>query len=369
MGSAALHHLALRGLRAIGIERATPGHEGSSSHGDSRAIRLAYFEHPSYVPLLRRAYDNWRDLERRTGERLLQVTGVLEAGPGGCALLEGSIRSCLEHELPHEQLTARQVAERFPAFDLPADWEAVIQPDGGFLRPERAIQAHLKIALARGAETRLGQVVVGVEPRAGGARVILADGGVIDAGAVILAGGAWMGELAPVLAPRLTLTRQVLAWFEPARRDLVAPDRFPVFLLQTKDDLVYGFPDIDGAGVKAASHLPGRALARAGDARQDATPEDADGVLAALERLIPAAAGPVRSLRTCIYTHAPDGDFILGPHPDWPQLVLASPCSGHGFKFASVIGEILADLATTGATPHDISRFAVDRFGPVAPDA
>ncbi len=167
MGSAALHHLALRGLRAIGIERATPGHEGSSSHGDSRAIRLAYFEHPSYVPLLRRAYDNWRDLERRTGERLLQVTGVLEAGPGGCALLEGSIRSCLEHELPHEQLTARQVAERFPAFDLPADWEAVIQPDGGFLRPERAIQAHLKIALARGAETRLGQVVVGVEPRQG----------------------------------------------------------------------------------------------------------------------------------------------------------------------------------------------------------
>jgi sarcosine oxidase len=155
----------------------------------------------------------------------------------------------------------------------------------------------------------------------------------------------------------------VLAWFDPARPELVTPERFPVFLLESEDEIIYGFPDLAGTGVKAASHLPGRVLDRAGDAAQNGDAADAGPVAAMLSRYIPGAAGPVRQLKTCIYTHSPDEDFILDRHPLYPQIVLASPCSGHGFKFASVIGEVLADLATEGATPHDISRFGLGRLG------
>jgi sarcosine oxidase len=171
-----------------------------------------------------------------------------------------------------------------------------------------------------------------------------------------------MGELFPMLKPHLRLTRQVLGWFAPAQPALVTPDRFPVFMLEDGDDFLYGFPDFAGTGVKAASHRPGRELARAGDAKQDGDAADAARISDMLTRYIPAAAGPVRDIKTCIYTYTPDEDFILDTHPLHRQIVLASPCSGHGFKFASVIGEILADLATAGSTPHDISRFRLDRF-------
>jgi sarcosine oxidase len=186
---------------------------------------------------------------------------------------------------------------------------------------------------------------------------------IIEAGSVIVSAGAWAGELFPEIGAHLRLTRQVLAWFAPAQPALVSPARLPVFMLESERDFLYGFPDLAGTGVKAASHLPGRTLAAAGDARQDADAADAARIGEMLARYIPAAAGRVRNLKTCIYTHTPDEDFILDVHPLHPRIVLASPCSGHGFKFASVIGEILADLATVGSTSHDISRFRLDRFG------
>jgi sarcosine oxidase len=364
MGSAALYHLAARGRRVIGIERATPGHIGGSSHGESRIIRMAYFEHPSYVPLLRRAYENWRALEKATGARLMTITGILEAGIPGAGVVQGSLAAARLHDLPHEMLSARAVAERFPAFTLPDHWEAVYQPDAGLLRPERAIDAHVAAALGLGAEVRTGSVVRAIQPTAaGGVRLTADDGTAIEAGSAIVSAGAWIGELFPELGRHLTLTRQVLGWFDPARPALVTPDRFPVFLLESETDIIYGFPDFAGTGVKAASHLHGRVLSSAGAARQDADAKDAGQISHALARYVPAAAGPVRSLKTCIYSNTADQDFILGPHAAFPQIVLASPCSGHGFKFASVIGEILADLATSGTTPHDISRFRLDRLG------
>jgi len=363
MGSAALYHLASRGQRVIGLERATPGHEGGSSHGESRIIRMAYFEHPSYVPLLRRAYENWRALERATGAGLLTITGILESGIPGATVFDGARRAAVEHGLPHEMLSARQVAGRFPAFDVPNHWETLFEADGGFLRPELAIDTHIAAARGLGAEVRTHTEMTSVEPTAGGVRLKTADGGEIEAGAVIVSAGAWIGELFPELKPHLRLTRQVLAWFDLARPELVTPDRFPVFLLESEDEIIYGFPDLAGTGVKAASHLPGRVLDRAGDAAQNGGAADAEPVAAMLSRYIPGAAGPVRQLKTCIYTHSPDEDFILDRHPLYPQIVLASPCSGHGFKFASVIGEVLADLATEGATPHDISRFGLGRLG------
>jgi len=363
MGSAAVYHLAARGQRAIGLERATPGHDGGSSHGESRIIRMAYFEHPSYVPLLRRAYENWRALERATGTELLTITGILQAGIPDSKVVSGAAAAARMHDLPHEMLSAGQVVERFPAFTLPSHWESLFEADGGFLRPERAIDTHIAAAKGLGAEIRTHTAVTSIEPTAGGVRLKTDDGAVIEAGSVVVSAGAWIGELFPELGRHLRLTRQALGWFEPVQPALVTPDRFPVFLLESEENIVYGFPDLAGTGVKVGSHLPGRQLDRAGDASQDGDMADAAPVLDMLVRYVPAAAGQVRSLKTCIYTHTPDEDFIIDRHALHPRIVLASPCSGHGFKFASVIGEILADLATAGTTPHDISRFRLDRLG------
>jgi sarcosine oxidase len=362
MGSAALYHLAARGQRVIGLERVTPGHDGGSSHGESRIIRMAYFEHPSYVPLLRRAYENWRALERATGTELLTITGILEAGIPGSAVVRGAEAAARLHDLPHEMLSARQVAGRFPAFALPSHWEGLFEADGGFLRPERAITTYIAAARELGATVRTHAEVTSIEPTTGGVRLRTDDGAVIEAGSIIVSAGAWIGELFPELGQHLRLTRQVLGWFEPVRPALVTSDLFPVFLLESEENIVYGFPNLAGTGVKVGSHLPGRQLDRAGEASQDGDMADAAPIRDMLVRYIPAAAGAVRNLKTCIYTHTPDEDFVVDKHKLYPQIVLASPCSGHGFKFASAIGEILADLATVGTTPHDISRFRLNRF-------
>lgn len=360
MGAAALHELAGRGARVLGIERFEPGHDRGSSHGESRAIRLSYFEHPSYVPLLRRAYAKWRALEAESGEVLLTTTGILEAGRPGSPIVQGSALASLEHAIPHEMLDAAEVALRFPALRLPEDWTALYQPDGGFIRPERAVRAFAAGARTRGATVWTGTRVAAIRP--GPAAVTVeTDRGQVEAARVVVATGPWIGEFAPELAPHLLLTRQVLGWFTPREPALVRPERFPVFVLDGAEDTWYGFPDFAGTGVKAASHRKGRVLAGADDLRQDGDGDDAARIRAGL-RFVPAADGPLARLQTCIYTRAPDDFFVLDRSAADPRIVLASPCSGHGFKFASVIGEILADLAIEGRTAHDIGRFGLDRF-------
>jgi sarcosine oxidase len=367
-GSAALYHLALRGLRVVGLERATPGHEGGSSHGESRIVRMAYFEHPSYVPLVRAAYRNWRALEAASGQPVITTTGILETGYPGSNLVRATLASAVEHGLPHEVLGGRAASARFPAFDLPADWEAVFQPDAGALSADKAIRLHVEGARAAGAEVRNAVAVAGIEPGDASVRLVLQDGSALEVGAVVVSAGGWIGELVPDLAPHLTLTRQVVGWFSPSAPAMTGPDRLPVFLLETDAhayapaDVIYGFPDFAGTGVKAASHNHGRVLASADAARQDANEAEVDPVLATLRRLIPAAAGPVRQVKTCIYTSTLDEHFIVDRHPSDPRIVLASACSGHGFKFASVLGEILADLATGRDVQHDISRFGLERL-------
>jgi len=362
MGSAALFHLARRGVRAVGIDRFSPGHDRGSSHGESRIIRLAYFEHPSYVPLLRRAYENWRELEARSGEDLLTITGILEAGPPESPLVAGSLKACRLHAIDHDIMDGGEISRRFPAFALPPAYRGVWQRDGGYLKPELAVRTHARLAVAAGAQILTTQTVRAVTPRPGHIAIDLGDR-VIEAGAVIISAGAWIGELVPQLQPHLRLTRQVLCWYRPAAPALFAPGRLPVFIVESEDDAVYGFPDFAGTGFKCASHRIGRTLRHADDARQDAVPEDAGPTNAFLDRYMPQARGRLEAMKTCIYTRTPDEDFILDSHPADPRLVIASPCSGHGFKFASVIGEILADLATEGATPHDISRLSLARLG------
>ncbi|MFT3809334.1 MAG: N-methyl-L-tryptophan oxidase [Micropepsaceae bacterium] len=361
MGSAALYHLARRGAAVIGIDRYAPPHDHGSSHGESRIIRLAYFEHPSYVPLLRRAYENWRALECLSGEDLLTITGIVEAGPPGSALVAGSLEACRLHGIDHTEMDGAEISARFPAFDLPRDYRGVFQKNGGYLKPERAIAAHLRLAEAAGAET-LTTAVRAITPRAGHIAVDLGDR-VIEAGRVIVAAGPWIADLVPELRPHLRLTQQTLCWYRPRDPTPFAPGRLPVFIVESEDDAVYGFPDFAGSGFKCASHRVGPDIAHASDPRHAPTSNDEAPTHRFLERFMPDAPGSLNAMKTCIYTRTPDEDFILDTHPRDPRIVVASPCSGHGFKFASVIGEILADLATAGSTRHDIARLGLARFG------
>jgi sarcosine oxidase len=362
MGSATTYALAQRGIRVIGIDRFEPPHARGSSHGESRVIRLSYFEDPAYVPLLQLAFEQWRRLESQAGERVLTTTGVMEAGYKGAPLVEGSVRSAVQHNLRYEVLRPSEVNRRFPAFSLPADWECVFQPDGGVLRPEKAIQLFLSAAQGSGAQFRLNTIVRDVAPVADHVEVQLESGETIAAGSVVLCAGPWIPELVPELHRHLILTRQPLVWFRPNDPRLVRADRMPIFFLQTRDDLIYGFPDLFGSGVKVASHLSGGDLPGPSAPASEATDDEKRHLGAVLKRYVPAASGEPYRATTCTYTRAPDGHFVLGLHPRHPQIVVASPCSGHGFKFASVFGEVLADLATKQTTDKPIELFRPDRF-------
>jgi sarcosine oxidase len=358
-GASAAWQLARRGQRVIGFEQFAPGHDRGSSHGESRIIRLAYSEHPSYVPLLRSAYAGWRSLETATGREVMTITGILEAGRPGSRVVAGCLASAREHALPHEVLTPGEAMRRFPAFRLPTDWTAVWQPDGGFLRAELAVSLLVEQARHAGAVIRPGARVEAIEPGTAAVRLRIGED-VVEAGAVVVAAGSWIRELVPLLGLRLVLTEQVLAWFAPLRPGLFAPGRFPVFILEGEENW-YGFPDFAGTGLKVAAHDPGRPLPSPAALRPGAGPEHEARLRRLLERHIPDGAGELLRTRTCIYTSTADGHFILDHHPEDRRIVLASACSGHGFKFGPALGEILADLATTGRTAHDIGLFRLAR--------
>ena len=362
MGSAALASLARRGRRVVGIDRFAPGHDRGSSHGATRVIRLGYFEHPSYVPLLRAAYPLWRELEARSGVPLLTVTGIVEMGVPASDLVAGTLRASLLHGLDHDILDAPGLMKRFPALRVPEDFVGVFQPDGGFVRAESTIAALIAEARGAGADLRVAERVLAVEPQRGGVRVVT-ERGAIAAGCAIVGAGPWVRSLVREIPARVT--RQVLGWFEPrnaVQAALLAPGRFPVFLLQSQDGLFYGFPADGSAGVKAAKHDQAGDTVDPDACDRTVSAADEATIRAMLEAHVPGAAGRLLTATTCLYSMAPDGDFILDRLPEHPEILVASPCSGHGFKFAPLIGEILADLAGDGATAHDISRFALSRF-------
>ena len=356
MGSAAAWQLARRGKRVLGLDRFVAGHVHGSSHGGTRIIRLGYFEHPSYVPLVRRAYASWHELESASGQSLVRITGIAEIGPPDGELVTGTLKAARMHALPHTVLAAPELMRRLP-FRVPSDYVGVLQPDGGFLRLEPALRVLLDLAQAAGAELRTSEAVRAIVPGRGSVRV-RTDGGEVEAGAAVVAAGPWVKKLIPDLQAPLRVTRQVMAWFEPLDPAPFAADRFPVFLLETPYGVYYGFPR-DEVGVKVAKHYHGHEVVDPDACDRVVSSSDEALIRPVLADHLPAANGALVSAATCLYTMAPDGDFIIdsmGP------IIVASPCSGHGFKFAPVIGEIVADLVTTGTTAHDISRFRLDRF-------
>jgi sarcosine oxidase len=358
MGSAALYHLARRGKRVLGLERFDLLHERGSSHGLTRIIRLAYFEHPDYVPLLRRAYELWRELEAEAGEQLLRITGIIE---GGGTIGEGVLRSCSDHDLAHEVLNGAEVTSRFPAFRLPDEMQVVYQEDGGFVVPERCIVAHVAGALARGAELRAHERVLEWEETGGEVRV-RTERGVVEAERLIVTAGAWSDEVARLPAGSVRAVRQVLAWFQPTRPELFTAERMPVFNLILDGDHFYGFPAYGIPGVKLGRY---ERQGESGDPdaiSREPTSHDEVRLRELAALYLPEGNGPTVALKTCLFELSPDEHFLIGPHPDVPSAIVAAGFSGHGFKFCSVVGEILADLALDGETSHDIGLFRPARF-------
>ncbi len=361
MGSAAVYHAARRGQRVLGLERFDIPHTMGSSHGITRIIRLAYHEHPSYVPLLRRAYELWRELQALAGEQLLYITGSLDAGTAGTGIVERSRQSCDLHGLPYDLLTGTALSQRFPGFRLPGDAQALFQPNGGFLLPERCIVAHTTAAEALGAEVHRREQVLAWEPMRDGVRVRTGKD-TYEADHLIVTAGAWAARLLPWLHDLAVPERQVLGWFEPRRPVLFGPDRFPVFILEVDEGLYYGLPVYGVPGVKIGRyHHLGEQV---DPDTLDRQPNQQDEALLRdfTARYLPDAAGPTSDLKTCMFTNSPDGHFIIDVDRDYPQVSFGAGFSGHGFKFCSVVGEILADLALQGETRHDTSLFRLARF-------
>ncbi|MFC6823817.1 N-methyl-L-tryptophan oxidase [Halopelagius fulvigenes] len=361
MGSATAFHLADRGLDVLGIERYDVPHEMGSSHGVTRIIRKAQYEDPAYVPLVRRAYDLWRELEDRTGRELLHVTGGIDAGPEDSEVFAGSVRSCEEHGIDHEVLSADELNDRFPGYDLPDHHRAVYQPDGGFLVPEQCIIAHVEAAQAAGAEIRARETVADLASLSDGVRVTT-DKGTYEADDVVVTAGAWARKLLPELTELAVPERQVLAWLRPTEPERFEASNFPVFVHAADDGHYYGFPRYDVPSFKFGkfNHFGEEVDPDAMD--REPRRGDEEMLRAYARRYFPDGAGPTMRLATCMFTNTPDHHFVLDTLPDDPRITVGAGFSGHGFKFASAVGEVLADLATDGGTDHDIDLFRLDRF-------
>jgi sarcosine oxidase len=362
-GSAAALALARRGLSVIGIEAGERGHGLGSSGGRSRMIRRAYFEDPAYLPLLAAAWDAWDELGAAADETLVEVTGGLYAGVGDSVVFRGSVASAQEQGLAHDVLDAAEMSRRWPIFAPVDEIGGLYDPGAGMIRPERAIEAQLRLAEEAGAVLRFGERAIDWRPAAGGGLEVETDAGVHGGDHLVIAAGAWTGYFVPDLRLPLDIERMPVFWFEP---DLpsgdVAVGRLPMWIMDTgPDGIFYGFPYDTEAGLKVSRHHSGEVIDPDAVDRAE-HPADVERVRAFMRRHMPAANGPLRDATVCLYTNTPDFNFVIDVHPDVPGVAFASACSGHGFKFAPVIGEILTDLALGTRPSLPIDAFRAGRF-------
>lgn len=361
MGSQALWQLARRGVSAIGIEQFVPGHDRGAGHGESRIIRSCYQEGPEYVPLVLEAFRLWRELAEEGGADLLTENGALYVGRPAGGYLDGVRRTADAHRLPYRLLDRQEVATRFPPHRLGPDEAAFLDLQAGFLRPEAAVRTAAACAERRGARLVTGVRVEHVEERSDHVEVA-SSAGAIRAGRAIISAGAWTAKVLPQLALPLRVERQTMFWFRARHPDRFAPERFPIFIRERGGDRTwYGFPTLDGTTVKAAIHHDG-ADADPDHLDRQIHPEDARPVASLVAASLPDLdPEPVRAV-ACMYTNTKDGHFILGHAPGSERVIMLGPMAGHGFKFASAVGRVGADLAVEGATRLPIGPFSPGRF-------
>jgi len=361
MGTAIAYNLASRGAEVLGLERFSLNHANGSSHGKSRIIRTAYFEHPSYVPLVKRAMDLWLKLQADSGTNLIRFTGGLMFGRPETQLISGTLESARQHHLPCETLSIQEAKSRFPTFHPNEDEIAVYEPKAGILFPENCIEAHTRLAEELGAELHFNEPIIEWTANRDGVSVKTKNAS-YQAKYGIFAAGAWLTELLPELKLPLQCERNCVFWFKPSKnQNLFAADRMPFFLWEKPDgEHFYGIPDL-GEGVKVARHHSAQ-YTSPDAASRNVTEQDETPVRRFLESHIPWAGGSVLSSATCLYTNSPDEHFIIDHHPRHKNVVIVSACSGHGFKFASAIGEAVTEMLLDGKTTHDISLFNIERF-------
>lgn len=367
MGSAAAAHLAARGRRVLGLEKHSPAHSLGSSHGGSRIIRQSYFEHPDYVPLLLRSFDLFDRLGQDTGRDVHRLTGGLYLGPPECITVAGSLRAAREWDLAATGLTASEIRRRFPQFTPGDDEVGVYEEKAGFARPEETVRAHLQVADAAGADLHFEEPATRWRETPDGVEVVT-DSGTYTAGELVICPGAWAPQVLSELGIPIRIERQVMYWFD--QRGGTDLSGVPVYISESSaGEQIYGFPAIDGpgGGAKVAFFRKGA----------DCTPETIDRSVGDLEvqqmrersgRLLPNLPGELLTAVTCMYSTTPDEHFVITRPDGFEHLTVACGFSGHGFKFVPVVGEILADLATTGSTDHPIALFDPARLDPTRPD-
>jgi len=359
MGSATVATLAQRGSHVLALEAFSRHHTNGSSHGRTRIIREAYFESPEYVPLVRRAYARWRELEEATGRRLLHITGGLSIGRPESAFVAGALASAERHQIPYELLDASALMTRFP-FRVPDDFVGLLESRAGFLDAEACLDACWDVAQRHGAALHFEEPVLQWWVDGGGVLVQTAKAR-YAADRLVITPGPWAPQVLAGLGLPLTVRRIVNVHFAPADPSRFAADRLPVYLLAVDEGQYYGFPALPEQGVKFGRHDAGEPCTPE-TCRRTVTADEIAALQSVLDRYLPGAAISVLWSFTCLYTMTPDEHFIIDHHPLWPHVVLACGFSGHGFKFGSVVGEIVSDLALHGKTEHPIGFLRLQRF-------
>jgi sarcosine oxidase len=360
MGSAALFELARRGRRVLGLEQFALGHDRGSSHGHTRIIRQAYYEHPDYVPLVQRAYERWHDLEQRQGRRLLTECPCLSIGPADGELIAGVRRSAEEHRLPIESLSPSDLRERYPMFTFAGAEVGVLEHSAGFLYVDDCVAAHVAEALRLGAVVHEQEEAVAWEVR-GDAVTVRTRNDRYSAARLVLTAGPWAGRLLGELGVAIRVMRQVVFWIGTSDDQSFQPGAFPIYITDTPEGYYYGIPALDANGVKIARHYGAAELTDPAQVERAVSASDETDIRQFLYSHLLAANGPTRRASVCIYTLTPDRHFLIDVHPEHPQVVFAAGFSGHGFKFASVVGEILADLCDHGRTKLPTGLFRYPR--------
>jgi len=366
MGSAAAYHLAQRGKRVLLLEQFAIGHDRGSSHGSSRIIRYSY-NHPAYIALSKAAFPMWFALEQEAGEKLYTRTGGLDFGPPDEESLIDTGIAMTASGIEYETLSSAEASKRFPQFRFPDDWLILYQEETGMMAATRCVLAHVRLAKQHGAAVIDNSPVVNLTIRPDSVEVHTRTDS-YTAAKLVIATGAWAGAMFETLDLNLPLMplRTQPVFFQPENSADYQPGRFPCYIAHTFSQYAhmgYGLPDADGIGVKIATH-GGRAVNDPSQINYTPYDEEVEMARAFARKHIPGAAdAPVGDTHACIYTMTPDEHFIIDLHPAYSHVVVSSACSGHGFKFSTLIGSILADLAIDGHTEHDISLFSATRFG------
>jgi len=361
IGSAAAVTLARRGVSVLGIDRFSPAHSRGSSHGQTRLFRTAYFEHSDYVPLLRRAAELWRERESETQRQLFARTGVLLAGPAAGNVLTGTITAANDHDVAVETQSATEAMIRWPMLRFPVEWSTIFEPDAGCLFVEACVRSQLQAAAAAGAELRHGTVVREISCRKTSVEVVT-DSERVVAGRLVFCPGPWANELLPLPGVPLTVLRKSLFWYRPIDATAYAPTNMPCFGADTPGGFFYATPAFDMRGVKLAEHSGGLPLSGPGEINRAIDPVEQSAVEVWAAAMIPLLGHERSGHTACFYTMSPDRHAVVGHHPNHPQVSIATGFSGHGFKFAPVIGEVLADLSSEGSTSLPVGFLSPSRF-------